>query len=463
VPIFKNYLSSYYNTIGNFKQAYSINELTVKEHPNYLFGKVNYASNLIGKKEFEKVTEILGKSLLLHELYPERNEFLVDEIFTYYAITIDYLFSIDNDDEATHRIAILEDLFSDYYKIDKLQTIRQKHIHNKALLRYEKEEKNKVNVIEINRISHLQTTKLPKFNFPEQMALLYSSDVDKIDLNFLEEFVLLDKAKVVEDLITALKDSMYRFDFFLNDFLEESSTWFLIHILLILNYLEDEKAFDTVLEISRQHEEYMEFWFGYESSEYIIPYLYQISKNIDDELVDFLKEENISAYNKSEISAALVKRNLKETANKEIFVKKIEDVLDFLLENTFNLNILDSTFNAFFIADIAESGELKFLPKIKQFFDLNIVDITICGDLEEVTASFTDTNHKKEFKKYNSITEMYEDFFNMNNDFNLEESLFDDSFNKTPKLPIESNKKIGRNEPCFCGSGKKYKKCCINL
>jgi peptide deformylase len=28
--------------------------------------------------------------------------------------------------------------------------------------------------------------------------------------------------------------------------------------------------------------------------------------------------------------------------------------------------------------------------------------------------------------------------------------------------PTISDKKIGRNEPCFCGSGKKYKKCCIN-
>ncbi|MGB1398058.1 MAG: SEC-C metal-binding domain-containing protein, partial [Planctomycetota bacterium] len=23
--------------------------------------------------------------------------------------------------------------------------------------------------------------------------------------------------------------------------------------------------------------------------------------------------------------------------------------------------------------------------------------------------------------------------------------------------------KIGRNDPCPCGSGKKYKKCCLNL
>ena len=26
--------------------------------------------------------------------------------------------------------------------------------------------------------------------------------------------------------------------------------------------------------------------------------------------------------------------------------------------------------------------------------------------------------------------------------------------------PTEADKKIGRNEPCSCGSGKKYKKCC---
>ena len=28
--------------------------------------------------------------------------------------------------------------------------------------------------------------------------------------------------------------------------------------------------------------------------------------------------------------------------------------------------------------------------------------------------------------------------------------------------PIVVKKKIGRNDPCHCGSGKKYKKCCIN-
>lgn len=29
-----------------------------------------------------------------------------------------------------------------------------------------------------------------------------------------------------------------------------------------------------------------------------------------------------------------------------------------------------------------------------------------------------------------------------------------------PPQPIKKDKKVGRNEPCPCGSGKKYKKCC---
>jgi SWIM/SEC-C metal-binding protein len=29
-----------------------------------------------------------------------------------------------------------------------------------------------------------------------------------------------------------------------------------------------------------------------------------------------------------------------------------------------------------------------------------------------------------------------------------------------PIKPIKAEKKIGRNQPCQCGSGKKYKNCC---
>ena len=28
------------------------------------------------------------------------------------------------------------------------------------------------------------------------------------------------------------------------------------------------------------------------------------------------------------------------------------------------------------------------------------------------------------------------------------------------KRPVKKGEKVGRNDPCPCGSGKKYKKCC---
>ena len=31
-----------------------------------------------------------------------------------------------------------------------------------------------------------------------------------------------------------------------------------------------------------------------------------------------------------------------------------------------------------------------------------------------------------------------------------------------PRTVVRSDKKVGRNDPCPCGSGKKYKKCCSN-
>jgi len=40
-----------------------------------------------------------------------------------------------------------------------------------------------------------------------------------------------------------------------------------------------------------------------------------------------------------------------------------------------------------------------------------------------------------------------------------------DQFWKSQRLltePLSSGPKIGRNAPCPCGSGKKYKKCCLN-
>ena len=58
----------------------------------------------------------------------------------------------------------------------------------------------------------------------------------------------------------------------------------------------------------------------------------------------------------------------------------------------------------------------------------------------------------------NSELSLLEDLFSPKKDFkDSNDSYYDSSIINEP---IKTEKKVGRNEPCPCGSGKKYKKCC---
>ncbi len=90
---------------------------------------------------------------------------------------------------------------------------------------------------------------------------------------------------------------------------------------------------------------------------------------------------------------------------------------------------------------------LESIDAIRAAFARDAIDITYCGDLEDVEIDFG-LREKRETPEpdYEALMEAA---------WNEEEE--DDG----PTEPIRTVPKIGRNEPCPCGSGKKYKKCCL--
>ncbi len=73
----------------------------------------------------------------------------------------------------------------------------------------------------------------------------------------------------------------------------------------------------------------------------------------------------------------------------------------------------------------------------------------------------TDNDGEVEFIAYYSTDEQKQEhhelaFFQKEKDI----WYFKDGSSVTPEQYIREAPKIGRNEPCSCGSGKKYKKCC---
>jgi hypothetical protein len=106
----------------------------------------------------------------------------------------------------------------------------------------------------------------------------------------------------------------------------------------------------------------------------------------------------------------------------------------------------DSTFNAFLILYLTELNATESIDVISQAYERESVDESVIGDFEDVEIRLGLKKDRIKPSKYSaSIDELNNDFLTSNQN-----------------QPVRKVK-IGRNEPCPCGSGKKYKKCCINL
>jgi uncharacterized protein YecA (UPF0149 family) len=100
--------------------------------------------------------------------------------------------------------------------------------------------------------------------------------------------------------------------------------------------------------------------------------------------------------------------------------------------------------NSFAVCALIDIESKESIDIIRQAFLQNRVEIRIPGDIEDVEIALG-LREKRDTPKPNYNLGLF--------DFEGEE---DYSF-KTVRL----SPKIGRNDPCPCDSGKKYKKCCL--
>ena len=77
IPQFKNYLCLHYSLNGDNKKANEINNELLKQFPDYLYARLNRTKFYIDNNEPDKIPEVLGTSLELCDLYPERKIFQI--------------------------------------------------------------------------------------------------------------------------------------------------------------------------------------------------------------------------------------------------------------------------------------------------------------------------------------------------------------------------------------------------
>jgi len=193
-------------------------------------------------------------------------------------------------------------------------------------------------------------------------------------------------------------------------------------------------------------------------------------------LRDYLLDDRHGMYPR--IAAA---GGLRELAKRHAQVR--DDVVKMLCEALSKYEQSDETFNGLLVADLLDLKATEAAELIERAHAADRVDLMVCGCWETVrkelgveglglvpkelaTQKPAWLGSPEVQAKLEAAAEMLfsrplppEDHWEDPDDVEYPEDL-DIAAADAPLLPLQPVKKAGRNDPCPCGSGKKYKKCC---
>ena len=234
----------------------------------------------------------------------------------------------------------------------------------------------------------------------------------------------------IDELIGLATDSSYKLiNYQENEELVERFFYATIHAVNILGKM---KAVESIGSILRKMEKE-----GHRN-EYFIEAFVSYVTNMGINGLDYFEKyifENPELYELISIFDG-IDYMLEEEPNS---VSRIEEIMVRYLKN-------EKTHRApisFAISTLINIGGDKYIDLIRETFKTKDVDTLLRGDIEDIEIEL---GLREKRATNNSVELMFEEVMKRNK----------------PRQPQVVEPKIGRNDPCPCGSGKKYKKCCLN-
>ena len=123
--------------------------------------------------------------------------------------------------------------------------------------------------------------------------------------------------------------------------------------------------------------------------------------------------------------------------------------------------------NGFLVSALLGCKAAESAPLIEQAYAAGNMDLTICGDLEDVQIELGLLEKRRTpAPRYTYVSGKFRPGHDdaKNTGHSEDDGAADDDYHapNAPPAPVRHPApKIGRNAPCPCGSGKKYKKCCM--
>ena len=181
------------------------------------------------------------------------------------------------------------------------------------------------------------------------------------------------------------------------------------HALNLLAELKATESLPVVLEVMRQSSDFLDYFFGDDSTDILTPVVYQLAKNQLLTLLAYFKEPSLNPFFRIIVSIVFEMVVHYEPERRAEVIDLYGETLDFLFENINDTAYYDAGLTGMITNELINLEAKELLPKIKRLYDTGLVDKMCCGDYDEVEREVMEGNpYGSEFRhKVQSIYEIY--------------------------------------------------------
>ena len=245
-----------------------------------------------------------------------------------------------------------------------------------------------------------------------------------------------------------------------------------IYAFFLLAQFRVKEFYPIFIDILKLPDDVVDYLLGVFLTEHanrVLTSLYEREEDIFP-LKELIEGETQNQFVPGQAMRALVGLVLMDKLDREYVVNYFEQLMKKSLESSIN----DSVYTTELVCALTDLYPDQSYNIIKRAYEKGFVDEWIIG-LEDVdhTLNIGKEQALADTKKYNRspiIEDMIKEMQSWvcfhkekrnKNDSNLNiDDLMDFMGSISRNKPVVNKTKVGRNEPCPCGSGKKYKRCC---
>ncbi len=501
VPAFKNHLSGLYNQLGMKVESKRLAIEIINIHPDYKFGRISLANICIEDGSLDMAKKMLGEPRNITAFYSGAEIFHYSDFMAYHSVTGMYEMEIGNRDAAEKNLEILIDYDPDHGATEILASHIIKRSFQSTQKRMKADKVIKIEVDSFPTYTPAQTDIPPKLNH-EELEAFYLYSEKELPKEIMGDIMQLPRETLIADLEAILEDGIRRFDYFqeqIFDDFNESEQSFMVHAAYFLGALEAKESLNTLLNVFRQGEEFHEYWFADYFEGYFEEPLFLIAKNQPEALKNYTLEPNQYHAPRTMALETLVQIALHSPDRCEKIVKYIKEICDYHFARPDDKGIIDTDFLTDLAGVPTPLRDVSLLDYARQIDERNWLGYMVFGDLEEIRRETNLPPEAADLKpmpldiyefyngKYIERRDQYKKFEDIEKRMNskvtryMTDIVIDRISRRVPQpnysyredYPPEHSRqeyqepvvniapKIGRNDPCPCGSGKKYKKCCL--